>query len=732
MKTRSKFLNKLLYTVVITLFTVGLVETKPSISASATVLAWSRPVNAIASSYNTVSIYWSSVPGATGYSIYRASSITGTYSIITTTSAKSYVNTGLSTGNTYFYKVVPYKLAGKTKVYGKSSYVVSATPRLFTPLSLIAYGITENSAILSWNTVPGVSGYEILQTKVSINPTTNFLTAYEAKAIITNLEAGTDYYFRIRAYRYIGNSKVYSDFSQYLKLSTASSFVRVSDIRLNISADNLLIGESVLLTTSILPANATNKAVAWSSSNYNVATVDYTGKVTAVGAGTAIIYATSIDGSKTARCIINVYPVLVSSIYLDRNYVTLNPGNSLILGATIYPYNAINRAIRWSSTDTSVVSVDSYGRVTANGLGTATIVVSTLDGSKVAYCTVRVEPVKVDSVSLNISNTDMCIGDTLHLQEKIYPYNAAVKRVTWISSDTSVATVNAFGEVRAVGVGTAKITVITADGNKTASCAIVVRGYKVSSVELNKSEASIYLGETLKLAETVYPNNAYNKSVYWRSSNNSAATVDTTGQVRAVGLGNTTISVTTLDGSKTATCVINILPIKVESISINQGPEKIIVGNSIKLEASINPSNATNKSVSWSSSKSDIATVDSNGLVKAVGVGNVTITATSIDGNKTASCTIDVLPILVDSIKLNKTEENLFVGNSLTLEATINPTNATNKAVTWASSDEKVATVDCNGKVTAVGAGKAVITVTTVEGNKTQSCNLTVTGNTAG
>ena len=171
--------------------------------------------------------------------------------------------------------------------------------------------------------------------------------------------------------------------------------------------------------------------------------------------------------------------------------------------------------------------------------------------------------------------------------------------------------------------------------------------------------------------------------------------------------------------------------VAVTGVSLNKTTTSIQVGASEQLTATVEPNNATNKAVNWSSNPTSVATVDNSGNVTAVAVGTATITVTTQDGNKTATCTVTVTPassdpVAVTGVSLNKTSTTLTVGGSETLTATVQPSNATNKAVNWSSNPTSVATVDSNGKVTAVGEGTATITVTTQDGNKTATCTVTV------
>lgn len=172
-------------------------------------------------------------------------------------------------------------------------------------------------------------------------------------------------------------------------------------------------------------------------------------------------------------------------------------------------------------------------------------------------------------------------------------------------------------------------------------------------------------------------------------------------------------------------------PVSVTGVSLNKNATTIAIGASETLTATITPANADNQAVTWSSDNTAIASVDQNGKVTGVSAGTATITVTTQDGNKTATCTVTVPdpsadPVAVTGVSLNKTSTSLTVGATETLTATVAPANATNQAVTWSSNNTAVASVDQNGKVTAVAAGTATITVTTADGNKTATCTVTV------
>ena len=263
----------------------------------------------------------------------------------------------------------------------------------------------------------------------------------------------------------------------------------------------------------------------------------------------------------------------------------------------------------------------------------------------------------------------------------------------------------------------------------------------VQSVSLNKTELTLKVDDTETLVATIAPENATNKNVEWDSSNQAAATVDQSGKVTAVAEGTATITVKTKDGGKTATCEVTVTekvsPVAVTGVSLNKNSLTLEVDGEETLIATVAPDNATNKNVTWSSSKKAIAEVDEEGKVTAVAEGTATITVKTEDGGFEAECEVTVTEkksetIPVTGVTLDKDSLELVFGRTdkvdseETLTATVAPAEASNKNVTWSSSAEAVATVDQSGKVTAVGVGTANITVTTEDGNHTASCIVIV------
>ena len=414
--------------------------------------------------------------------------------------------------------------------------------------------------------------------------------------------------------------------------------------------------------------NLNNGKVYWSEENVENITVS--GLLTAVftipantAAGTYEIgikdveitsdYGNPYDDAKaltaSATLTISAAPVAVTGVSLSKSETALTVGASETLTATVSPENANNKNVSWKSDDTAVATVDQNGKVTAVGAGTATITATTEDGKYTATCTVKVSPAPVaaNGVTLTPDKTTLNVGEKQTLTATVLPADATNKNVTWVSSDTSVATVEN-GVVTAVGKGTATITVTTADGGYTATCEVTVK-IPVSAVTLNETSTALVVGNTKQLTATVAPANADDSTVTWKSGNTNVATVDQTGKVTAVGVGTTTITATA--GGKSATCTVTVTakPVPIEAIALRDAA--VSVGRTIQLEPVFTPADTTQRDVFWTSSDRTIATVDANGRVRGLAEGKVTITVTSAeDASITASCTVTVTRNYLDEI----------------------------------------------------------------------------------
>jgi|GEM_PF-1794338 len=338
------------------------------------------------------------------------------------------------------------------------------------------------------------------------------------------------------------------------------------------------------------------------------------------------------------------------SVSLNEESINLNANQTFQLEATVNPENATNKNVIWASSDESIATVDATGLVTGVDNGSATITVTTVDGGFMDECEVNVT-VPVYAVVLDIYDADLLIGETLQLTATVKPDNATNKNVTWESRNEAVATVSEDGLIKATGKGST-IIVVKADGGKYTSQCVVNVTVPVTDVALNKSTLTLVEGTNETLIATINPDNANNQNVSWASSNEAVATVNG-GLVTAIAEGETVITVTTEDGGKTATCAVTVerAPIPVTSVALNKTTLTMSIGDTDTLIATVNPDDADNKNVSWTSNNEAVATVDANGLVTAIANGNATITVTTEDGGKTATCTVTVEGVAINDIQ---------------------------------------------------------------------------------
>lgn len=381
------------------------------------------------------------------------------------------------------------------------------------------------------------------------------------------ISSSGNYWQDVSASGYNCRIKAYTD----KRDTTTPADVKVSRITLSASTGLALTkGQTQKLTATVAPANATNKTVTWKTSNKNVATVSENGLVTAVGGGDATITCTAKDGSNVkATCKVTV-TVPISGIQLSQTSAALTVGDTLTLTKTIYPSDATNQAVTWTSSSDAVASVDSNGKITAKTAGSVVITCKSVsDNSVVGICNVTVKAkvqtpseIKVNKITLNKTTASVTKGKTLQLTATVTPGNATKKEVKWSTSNKNVAMVSTSGLVTAKSAGTATITCTAQDGSGVkATCKITVKNpvVKVTKVTLNKTTATLAPKETLTLKATVAPTNATNKAVTWKSSNTKIATVSSSGKVTAKAAGTVTITCRAKDGSgKKATCKITV------------------------------------------------------------------------------------------------------------------------------------------------------------------------------
>lgn len=350
---------------------------------------------------------------------------------------------------------------------------------------------------------------------------------------------------------------------------------------LNGSVISIFVGETKTLAISFTPADADEPALAWDSSNPAIAAVD-DGVITGIALGQTTVTVSLADnagdgeeGGPTAAVTVNVIAgsVPVTGIRVVPTSSLVNVGGTAQLSAVISPSNATNKHVTWTSNSPSRASVEG-GLVTGKADGTAEITVTSTDGGFTAVCVVTVtEDIIVlqdvdlldeNGQSLDGSTIELFVGETKWLSVSYNPPGASDKTVIWSSSNDAIATVddtlinNTLALVTGIAAGNASIT-ITGSGGKSATVNVTVKAVKVTSVTVFPTTLSMTVGDSpAALSALVIPANAPNKAVTWHSSVPAVASVSSAGVVTPLGEGTTTITVKTVDGNKTAECIVTV------------------------------------------------------------------------------------------------------------------------------------------------------------------------------
>ena len=325
------------------------------------------------------------------------------------------------------------------------------------------------------------------------------------------------------------------------------------------------------------------------------------------------------------------------------------------------------------------------------------------------------------SIQVNINETETLPELTADLSiSGIWPDNKTGRIenpvISWQSSDSSIAAISG-NAVKGLKKGKTTLTANVSAAGKTAEVAVDVTVFvPVTGIRVTPGSSRIMRGAGIDLSVGITPENASVPDVIWKSSNTKVATVDHTGHVTAVKAGKAVITATAKDTTKGTFSAESSIEVyePVTGISLDRKTlTAVLGGESVKLKASLKPSDATNQSVIWESSNTDAVSVSRDGTVKAVGEGSAVITATAADKSKgtfSATCKVSV-HIPVSKLEGGSTEKTVILkGDSAVLTVKVLPANATDPSVTWKSSDSSVAVVSENGRVTGKAAGTAVIT----------------------
>ena len=482
---------------------------------------------------------------------------------------------------------------------------------------------------------------------------------------------------------------------------------------LNMSEVTLGFGETVRLITHVDSAHASWQRKFVSSDN-NIASVDAYGNIRTKATGTAIITAYAFN-NVSASCTVTIKNA-PSSVSINPKQVTLKKGSSDKI-SYILPTDSASYKMSFSSTDTSVCTVDQNGTVKAVSTGTADIIVSTFNG-KTAKCSVSVtvkDNKPVTSISLQSSVT-IGKGETTMLNPVILPADASDKTLYTSVSTPGIISLSDFN-VTGINNGTTSVALSSSNGIN-ASCNIIVKDAP-ESIKFNNSNFSLGIGESYQLKTTIPANSA--SKITYSSSNTSVCTVTENGKILGVSSGTSVISAETFNG-KRASFTITVKPAP-ETMTLNMSEVTLGFGETVRLITHVDSAHA-----SWQrkfvSSDNNIASVDAYGNIRTKATGTAIITAYAFN-NVSASCTVTIKNA-PSSVSINPKQVTLKKGSSDKISYIL-PTDSASYKMSFSSTDTSVCTVDQNGTVKAVSTGTADIIVSTFNG-KTAKCSVTVSG----
>lgn len=472
----------------------------------------------------------------------------------------------------------------------------------------------------------------------------------------------------------------------------------------------MYVGETYSLAVHIEPLEAEDKSVTWSSLNDNLITVDENGIVTAVSHGTTRIKATANDGSEVSGyCSITILPTPPDSISINTpDRTEFRVGESYYFSATVFPETTVNKNVGWESTNQEIAEITAWGTMTTKAIGTTTLIATDCAGHTDSI-EISVVPTLIESLSILPETATIFVGDEITFIPTILPEDATDKTVSWSVSDPEIISISD-DTVTGLKYGTAEVTVWANDNsNLTATATVTVNPVHPEEIEITREHDNpLKVGSTVQLYAKLLPEFDYTNPIKWESDNTNVATVDETGLVTCVGVGDAFVYASV--GNVSHSVLISVGITLVEEIVLNTQTAALKVGDYILLSANVLPATATHRELTWSSSNPEIASIDDNRWVHLNAPGEATITFSAKDGSGvTATCHITTVEVPAEGIVISPSGGfDLHIGDTVQLSATVYPENASDKTVTWDVQNANVVQVSDNGLVTAVGLGYRV------------------------
>ncbi len=562
--------------------------------------------------------------------------------------------TGLTAGTYY----VRYK--------GTNTYKPSPDKELLVAAAAPRSGITsesrkDGSIYVSWPAVPYAIGYQVYRSTKSDDLNSYALVGtVQASAAAgpsftdtSALQEETTYYYRIKSFIKSKSGKIvqYSD----LALSgytgrTSRKAVKIMSAGTAITKKQGQVGLNYTLKYVISSAFANESLKSVTIEDPTIATITSLGsdgsiKITNKKVGTTNLVVTLNSGFQ-AKCVLEV----MSSVSLKEKTIDLSlirssdttKANQYKLVPTVYPSTV---TVTYRSGNTSVATVDANGLITAKGVGNTRVYAKSSKGEEVSVLVRVTQRVYVSSVKAAYSEKTIFAGNTFSFSNlTIQPSNAQVQSITYSVGNTGIATVDSSGLVTGVANGNTYLTIVVKDvsgASVSTKVLLHIREIALTKINLRYAEKTIVQGREFQFVTKLEPANTTMKDIKFRIGNTSIATVDSTGKVKGLSVGNTWLYAEAKNGTS-AKVLIKVVPyVPIQSFTIRYVEKTLKVGTQFQFTAVITPSNATDKTVTFRTGNSSIATVDATGKVTAVSSGNTYLYATNADG-VTVKCLLKI------------------------------------------------------------------------------------------
>ena len=504
---------------------------------------------------------------------------------------------------------------------------------------------------------------------------------------------------------------------------------RVRGITVKPERNSIGVGQTTTAAAVIQPDNATIQAVTWTTSTPKIISIDPDGTITGLSKGSGRIRATAVDGSnRYAEATVTVAQ-MPESVTINAKTTNVAVGKTITLTATVQPNNANDKNVTWTSLDPQIATVTANGTVKGVTRGTVGILCQTKADPNVSNVVMVTVAQMVDKITPTSNKITVHVGESAEIGWTVSPSDANDPSVSFASANQRIATVSPFGQVTGVSRGETQITITANDGSGRSARVTVTVAQPVEGMTLKPNVTSVITGHTTRITPTITPSNANNKRVTWTTTDPAIATVDANGNVKGVKAGIAVITCTSEDNpAVSAICTVTVIQ-RVTGITLEPSSVSLNVGDSARLSWYIKPDDATDKSVTFTSSNTKVATVDPDGTIHARSRGECNITCKAADGSNVTARTHVTVIQPVTGVHMRNSQVTVDLNARLTITAELEPSNANNNHMIWTTADPTIATVTGNtNRPTVKGMrwGDTTITGITEDGGFTTTCYVHV------